>query len=53
MDCPKCKAKIGVMNHEIMVGSGVVEGVRCVICGYWSQPYQPCRSKHKAPSPGH
>jgi len=48
MNCPKCKAKIGVMQHEIMLDSGVVHGTRCVICGYWSQPYFPYKSKHNA-----
>ncbi|MDO9309032.1 MAG: hypothetical protein Q7V04_08195 [Deltaproteobacteria bacterium] len=41
MGCPKCKAKIGVMKHEIIVDFGVVQGMRCIICGYLSQPYQP------------
>lgn len=38
MRCPKCKAKIGVMRHEVILDSGVVHCVRCVLCGYWSQP---------------
>jgi len=41
MRCPKCKAKIGVMKHELIVDFGVVQGMRCIICGYLSQPYQP------------
>jgi len=39
MNCPKCKAQIGVMNHEIILDFTVVQGTRCIICGYWSQPY--------------
>jgi hypothetical protein len=39
MDCPKCKAKIGVMNHEVILDFTVVQGTRCIICGYWSQLY--------------
>jgi Zn ribbon nucleic-acid-binding protein len=47
MDCPKCKAKIGVMNHEVILDFTVVQGTRCVICGYWSQPYPLHKGKHK------
>ncbi|HIJ95887.1 MAG TPA: hypothetical protein HPP94_09160 [Desulfuromonadales bacterium] len=35
MRCPKCKAQIGVMNHEIIVETGIVECIRCIICGYY------------------
>lgn len=35
MQCPKCKALIGVMNHEIIIETGVVECSRCIICGYY------------------
>jgi Zn ribbon nucleic-acid-binding protein len=45
MCCPKCKAKIGVVKHEIMLDSGVIYCTRCVICGYWSQPY-PTYNRH-------
>lgn len=41
MGCPKCKAKIGVVKHEIVLDFGVVQGTRCVICGFLSQPYLP------------
>jgi predicted Zn finger-like uncharacterized protein len=47
MNCPKCKAKIGVMKHEIMLDSGVIYCTRCVICGYWSQPYPTYNRHHK------
>jgi len=47
MGCPKCKAKIGVTKHEIMLDAGVVQCMRCVICGYWSQPYFPFKQKLK------
>lgn len=47
MNCPKCKAKIGLMKHQIIVDFGVARGVRCIICGYWSQPDLP--HKHKLP----
>jgi hypothetical protein len=45
MSCPKCKAEIGVMKYEIILDFAVVQGTRCVICGYWSQPYQPYNRK--------
>lgn len=48
MNCPKCKANIGVMKHEIMLDSGVAHCTRCVICGYWSQPYPQFKRVHKA-----
>lgn len=35
MQCPKCKAVIGVMRHAITMDMGVVAGYRCVMCGYW------------------
>lgn len=35
MTCPKCKAKVGIMSHEIILAHGVVNGCKCVICGYW------------------
>jgi len=40
MSCPKCKAKIGVMQHEIILETGVVQFTRCILCGYWSNPYE-------------
>ena len=45
MNCPKCKAKIGVMKHEIILDFCVAEGTRCIICGYWSQPNLPHKRK--------
>ncbi len=35
MTCPKCKAKVGIMNSEIILEHGAVNGCRCIICGYW------------------
>ncbi len=46
MNCPKCNAKIGVMKHEVILDFTVVEGTRCIICGYWSQPY-PTYNRHQ------
>jgi predicted Zn finger-like uncharacterized protein len=47
MSCPKCKAKIGVMKHEVILDAGIVQCTRCVICGYWSQPYSSNKRKFK------
>lgn len=47
MSCPKCKAKIGVTKHEVMLDSGIVRCTRCFICGFWSQPYQPSKRNPK------
>jgi len=47
MGCPKCKAKVGVMKHDVMLDTGVVQCTRCVICGYWSQPYPLCQPKYE------
>ena len=47
MDCPKCKAKIGVMKHEVILDFVVAQGVRCIICGYWSQPGLPYNPKRR------
>jgi len=46
MSCPKCKAKIGVTKHEIVLEAGVIHCTRCVICGYWSHPY-PTYKQHQ------
>lgn len=35
MTCPKCKAKVGIMNSEVILEHGAVNGCRCIICGYW------------------
>jgi hypothetical protein len=52
MTCPKCKARIGIMNHEIIHDTGVVNGCRCVMCGYWqfdhSQSHKNASSKLSA-----
>ena len=47
MTCPKCRAKIGIMIHQIIHGAGVAYGFRCVMCGYWKfdHPINP-RLKH-------
>ncbi|HEX9080398.1 MAG TPA: MJ0042-type zinc finger domain-containing protein [Desulfuromonadaceae bacterium] len=34
MTCPKCKAKIGITSQQIILDTGVVNGSRCIICGY-------------------
>jgi len=39
MTCPKCKAKIGITGHQFVLDSGVVNGKRCVMCGYWTADY--------------
>ncbi len=49
MECPKCKAKVGMMQHMLMVNTGAVDCVKCYICGYWVQgEYVPVRK----PTPG-
>lgn len=35
--CPKCKAKIGIVQQELMTASGQVSGILCYMCGYWMQ----------------
>jgi len=37
MECPKCKAKVGIMSHTLMVDTGIVHCSKCYICGYWVQ----------------
>jgi len=37
MECPKCKAKIGIMKHTLTVNTGAVPCIKCYICGYWVQ----------------
>jgi hypothetical protein len=41
MTCPKCKAKVGVVNQEIILDHSVVSGCRCIICGYWKFDHKP------------
>lgn len=37
MECPKCKARIGIMKHLIMVETGAIHSLKCFICGFWVQ----------------
>ena len=37
MECPKCKAKVGIMRHQLTVDTGAVNCIKCYICGYWVQ----------------
>jgi hypothetical protein len=37
MNCPKCKAKIGVIEQHFFTDSGEIAGVLCYMCGYWVQ----------------
>jgi len=37
MRCPKCNAKIGIVQHVVVVRTGAVPCVKCLICGYWAQ----------------
>lgn len=41
MNCPKCEAIVGIIEHEIIMKSGVVNGSRCIICGYWEFNHPP------------
>lgn len=46
MVCPKCKAKIGVIGHQLILDTGVVDYRRCVMCGYWEPNLQYNQSPH-------
>lgn len=37
MTCPKCKAKIGIVQEKITTLLGPSTGKICYICGYWVQ----------------
>lgn len=37
MICPRCKAKIGIVKHVVVVHSGSINCVKCLICGYWAE----------------
>jgi hypothetical protein len=39
MICPKCKAKIGMVPHQIATELGREPGAICYMCGYWLQNY--------------
>jgi hypothetical protein len=39
MSCPKCKAKIGIVNQKLATQVGTVFGHICYICGCWIQEY--------------
>jgi hypothetical protein len=39
MSCPKCKAKVGIVNQKLATHVGTVFGVMCYICGCWIQGY--------------
>jgi hypothetical protein len=53
MGCPKRNAQIGVMKHEIVLDSGVVQCTRCVLSGYLSQPYSPYKRENKTDTASH
>ncbi|TWJ19737.1 hypothetical protein JN12_01538 [Geobacter argillaceus] len=40
MTCPKCKAKIGIVQQQITTDTGKVTGELCYMCGYWLQNFQ-------------
>ncbi len=46
MKCPKCSAKIGIMSYQIVHDTGVVNGYRCIMCGYWNSPDHPINLNH-------
>jgi hypothetical protein len=35
MNCPKCKAKIGLHRFESRTMTHVTQGMTCSVCGYW------------------
>ena len=37
MECPKCRAKVGIMQQEMMINTGAVHCLKCFICGFWVQ----------------
>lgn len=39
MECPKCRAKIGIMRQTQTVDTGSVHCIKCFICGYWLQTW--------------
>lgn len=39
MECPKCKAKVGIMTQTQTIDTGSVHCIKCFICGYWVQTW--------------
>lgn len=39
MRCPKCMARIGIINLQLATAEGKATGISCCICGYWLQYY--------------
>jgi len=37
MTCPKCRAKVGVVQEAIATNSGIAYGGICYMCGHWIQ----------------
>jgi hypothetical protein len=48
MTCPKCNAKIGIMNHQIVHNTGVVYGSRCIMCGFWEFDHPVTRNNKRS-----
>ncbi|ACH38881.1 hypothetical protein Gbem_1867 [Citrifermentans bemidjiense Bem] len=43
MECPKCRAKVGIMSQTQTVSTGAVHSIKCFICGYWMQTWPTSR----------
>ena len=40
MTCPKCKAKVGIVQEKIRTVKGLASGKICYMCGHWIQESQ-------------
>lgn len=48
MNCPKCKAQIGLHRYESRTQNHVAQGMSCSVCGYWREGFMKAASSLKS-----
>jgi hypothetical protein len=48
VQCPKCRARIGIYLTRAAVSEGLIAGISCALCGYWYQEEMPRSTASRA-----